>query len=272
MTRRTFEGLALAAGFLATAARAAQGGQVIDSTVDIKTADGICDAAFLHPATGSYPGVVIWTDIVGLRPAFRDLGKRLAAEGYAVLVPNPFYRRARAPVFDSTLDMRNPVPQAMPFVATIAAAGAVERDAVAFAAFFDSQPAVSKAKKFAAIGYCMGGSLAMRTAATLSDRLGAGASFHGGGLVTEMPNSPHLLASKIKSPFYFAVAASDDREQPDAKTRLKAAFDAAHVPVEIEVYPGTLHAWCVSDTVNYDRPAAERAWGKLSALCRQSLA
>ena len=273
MTRRSFTVLSLAAGLMAnTSARAAQGMQVTETNVQIKTADGMCDAAFFHPATGSHPAVLVWTDIMGLRPAYRDLGKRLAAEGYAVLVPNPFYRKAKAPVFDAPLKFPDDLPKVMPFVATINAPGAAEGDTAAFVAFLDSQASVNKAKKIGVHGYCMGGPLSMRTAAAIPDRIGAGASFHGGGLATDKPDSPHLLVPKMKARFYFGVAENDDKEEPDVKDKLKAAFDAAKVPVEIEVYPGTLHGWCVPGSPVYNMEAAERAWSKLLALYKQGVA
>ena len=273
MTRRSFAFLSLAAGLAAaTTARAAQGMQVNESIVQIKTKDGMCDASFAHPATGSYPGVIVWTDILGLRPQFRDLAKRLAAEGYAVLVPNPFYRKGKAPVFDGPLNLPADFPKVMPIVATINAPGAVESDSTAFVAFLDSQPSVSKAKKIGVHGYCMGGSLAMRTAATLGDRAGAGATFHASRLVTDQPNSPHLLVPKIKSRFYFGVAESDDKEEVGAKEKLKAAFDAVKVPAEVELYPGTEHGWCIPGTPNYNMAAAERAWAKLVSFYKQGIA
>ena len=283
MSRRGFAALTLAAGLAATTARAAQAMPVVETDVTIKTADGDCQAAFIHPAMGAYPGVIIWPDAFGLRPAMRDFGKRLAAEGYSVLVPNPFYRVAqKTPVIadTSTFNFANPADMAklQPMMASIGAPGAAEKDAVAFVAFLDAQPQVNKAKKIGTQGYCMGGPLTMRTAATIPNRIGAGGSFHGGGLVTDMPTSPHLLVPKIKAKFYFGIAANDDMRQPDAKDKLKAAFAAAKVPAEIEVYGGTQHGWCVPDMPAqpgmpvYSKPDAERAWAKLTALYKTALA
>ena len=205
----------------------------------IKMPDGTCDAAFIHPPSGSHPGVLIWADAFGLRPAMRDIGKRIAAEGYSVLVPNPFYRVAKAPVFDnpSSFDFQNQADMAKlkPLMASVNAPGAAEKDAIAYIAFLDAQSQINKAKKIGTQGYCMGGPLVVKTAAALQDRVGAGASFHGGGLVTDKPDSPHLLAPKIKARMYFGIASSDDQRQPDAKDKLREAFAAARVPASAAV-------------------------------------
>jgi carboxymethylenebutenolidase len=213
----------------------------------------------------------------------RDIGKRLAAEGYAVLVPNPFYRIAKAPVIDdpSSFNFQNPTDRAKltPLMESINAPGAAEKDAVTFIAFLDAQPQVNTAKKIGTQGYCMGGRLVMRTAAAVPERVGAGASFHGGGLVTNNPDSPHLLAPKIKAKMYFGIAANDDMQQPDAKDKLREAFAAAQNPAEIEVYTQAQHGWCVPDMPKqangepiYNKPDAERAWSKLVALYKAALA
>jgi carboxymethylenebutenolidase len=211
----------------------------------------------------------------------RDIGKRIAAEGYSVLVPNPFYRTAKAPVFDfSTFNFQNQADMAkmQQMTGPVNAPGAAERDAVAYIAFLDAQSQVDKSKKIGTQGYCMGGALVVKTAATVPDRIGAGGSFHGGGLVTDRPDSPHLLAPKIKARMYFGVASNDDQRQPDAKDTLREAFAAAKVPAEIEVYVGALHGWCVADMPLqngksiYSKPDAERAWGKLVALYKTALA
>ncbi len=281
LARRDFVALSMTAGLAATAGPAAAALEVIETNVEIKTPDGTCDAAFIHPKTGSYPGVLIWPDAFGLRPAMRDIGKRLAAEGYSVLVPNPFYRVSKAPFTDAShFNFQNPDDMAKlrPLMASVNAPGNGEKDAAAYVGFLDAQKEVNKAKKIGTQGYCMGGALVVRTAATLPDRIGAGASFHGGGLVTDKPDSPHLLAPKIKARMYFGVASNDDARQPDAKDKLKEAFAAAKVPAEIEVYAGALHGWCVPDmpTQNgkpiYNKPDAERAWGKLIALYKASIA
>ena len=284
LSRREFGAVSIAAGLAAstggTVAEAAER-PLTETEVTVKTPDGNCDAVFIHPSTGSYPGVLIWPDAFGLRPAMRQFARRIAAEGYSVLVPNPFYRTAKAPVFDnpSAFDFTNPADTAKlpPLTGPLNAPGAAEKDAVAYVAFLDAQKEVDKTKKIGTQGYCMGGPLVVKTAAAIPDRIGAGASFHGGGLVTENPNSPHLLAPKIKARMYFGIAANDDMRQPDAKDKLKAAFAAAKVPAEIEVY-GSLHGWCVPDMPLqagkpiYDMPDAERAWGKLVALYKTALA
>ena len=283
LSRRDFVTLSVAAG-LAVAAGSASGAElpVVETNVQVTTPDGVCDAAFIHPSSGSHPGVLIWADAFGLRPSMRDIGKRIAAEGYSVLVPNPFYRVAKAPVIQDTasFSFQNPADMAklQPLMASINAAGAAEKDAVAFVAFLDAQAAVNKAKKLGTQGYCMGGPLVVRTAAAVPDRIGAGASFHGGGLVNDTPRSPHLLAPKIKARMYFAIASNDDARQPDAKDKLREAFAAAKVPAEIEVYAGALHGWCVPDmplqngNPIYNKPDAERAWTKLVALYKAALA
>jgi carboxymethylenebutenolidase len=282
IARRDLVGLSLAAGLAATAGSAAPAGlDVVETNVEIKTPDGTCDAAFIHPKTGSHAGVLIWPDAFGLRPSMREIAKRIAAEGYSVLVPNPFYRVAKAPFSDaSNFNFQNPDDMAKlrPLMASVNAPGNAEKDAVAYVAFLDAQKGVNKAKKIGTQGYCMGGPLVVKTAAALPDRIGAGASFHGGGLVTEKPDSPHLLASKIKARMYFGIASNDDMRQPDAKDKLREAFAAAKVPAEIEVYPGALHGWCVPDMPLqngkpiYSKPDAERAWGKLVALYKAALA
>ena len=217
----------------------------------------------------------MWHDSPGLRPVIRDLGKRIAAEGYSVVVPNLFYRTAKAPVFDESFDYaNNPADRERyrQITAPFFAPGAAERDALAYVAFLDAQPQVNKKKKIGTHGYCLGGPYVMKTAAALPDRVGAGASFHGGFLVTDKPNSPHLLAGKIKARLYFAIASDDDKREPDVKNTLKAAFAAGHVRAEIEVYPNALHGWCVPDSKAADnRVDAERAWGKLVALYRRAL-
>jgi carboxymethylenebutenolidase len=280
--RRDFVALSVATGLAATAGSAAAAGlEVVETNVEIKTPDGTCDAAFIHPKTGSHPGVLIWPDAFGLRPSMREMAKRLAAEGYSVLVPNPFYRVSKAPFSDaSNFNFQNPTDRAKltPLMASVNAPGNAEKDAVAYVAFLDSQKEVNKAKKIGTQGYCMGGPLVVKTAAALPNRIGAGASFHGGGLVTDQPSSPHLLASKIKARMYFGIASNDDMSQPDAKDKLKESFAAAKVPAEIEVYSGALHGWCVSDMPMqngapiYNKPDAERAWGKLVALYNAGLA
>jgi carboxymethylenebutenolidase len=279
--RRDFVALSVTAGLAATAGSASAALEVVETNVEIKTPDGTCDAAFIHPKSGAHPGVVIWPDAFGLRPAMRDIGKRLAGEGYSVLVPNPFYRVAKDPFKDaSNFSFQNQADMAKlrPLMASVNAPGNPEKDAAAYVAFLDAQKEADKTKKIGTQGYCMGGPLVVRTAASQPDRIGAGASFHGGGLVTDQPSSPHLLAPKIKGRMYIAIAANDDARQPDAKDKLKEAFANAKVPAEIEVYPGAQHGWCVPDMPSqngapiYSKPDAERAWAKLLALYKTALA
>ena len=278
--RRDFVALSVTVGLAATVGPAEAAVDVVESDVEIHTPDGMCDAAFLRPKSGSHAGVLLWPDAFGLRPAMRDMAKRLAADGYSVVVPNPFYRVSKAPFTDgSHFDFQNPAEMAKlrPLMASVSAPGNAEKDAAAYVAFLDAQKEVDQRKKIGTQGYCMGGPLVVRTAAALPERIGAGASFHGGGLVTDRPDSPHLLAPKIKARMYFGIAANDDAKQPDAKDKLKEAFAAAKVPAEVEVYPGTLHGWCVPDMPMqngapiYNKTDAERAWGKLLALYKAQL-
>ncbi len=282
VARRDFVALSVATGVaVATATASAAGLPVVETNVEVKTPDGVCDAAFIHPMSGSHPGVLLWPDAFGLRPSMREMAKRLAAEGYSVLVPNPFYRISKAPFTDaSTFNFANPddMKKLGPLMGSVNAPGNAEKDAVAYVAFLDAQKEVNKSKKIGTQGYCMGGPLVVKTAAALPNRIGAGGSFHGGGLVTDKPDSPHLLAPKIKARMYFGIASNDDMRQPDAKDKLKEAFTAAKVPVEIEVYSGSLHGWCVPDmpvqngAPIYNKPDAERAWAKLLALYKAGIA
>jgi len=280
LSRRDFVAMGIAAGIVA-AAGAASGADmpVTEKDVEIKTPDGTCNAAFIHPTAGSHPGVIVWADAFGLRPVMRQIGRRLAAEGYTVLVPNPYYRVTKDPMFNtSTFNFGDTADRAKltPLMGSINAAGAAEKDAAAFVAWLDQQKEVNTTKKIGTQGYCMGGPLVMRTAAT-SARIGAVGSFHGGGLVTDQPSSPHLLAPKIHARLYLGIAKNDDARQPDAKDKLREAFAAAHLDAKIEVY-GADHGWCISDMPLaagmpiYNKPEAERAWGELLALYKAALA
>lgn len=282
-TRREFVAASAAIGLAATAGvSVAADASVIERDVEIPTADGKCDAALFCPASGTHPGVLVWTDIFGLRPAFRGMGRRLAARGYTVLVPNPFYRTGRAPLVAnaSTFDFANPADRAKLEVWTkpLKQSGPIERDAEAYAAFLDAQPQVDRARKLGTQGYCWGGPPVFRTAAHLGDRVAAAATFHGGGLVTDEPDSPYLLARDIKARMYVAIAASDAAKQPDAKDKLREAFAAAHTQAQVVVYVGTQHGWCVPDMPlhdgkpTYNRPEAERAWSHLLELYHSALA
>jgi carboxymethylenebutenolidase len=248
---------------------------VIERDVEVPTPDGVCDAVFMYPETGSHPGVLIWHDSGGLRPAFRGLGRRIAAEGYSVLVPNLFYRAAKAPVFDRSLNpLENPADRETyrRAVAPFLAPGAAEKDASAYVSFLGAQRQVDRNRKIGTHGYCLGGPYILKTAAAMPDRVGAGASFHGGFLVTEKPDSPHLLAPRINGRLYFAIASDDDEREPEVKNRLKEAFAAANVPAEVEVYPNALHGFCVPDSkAANNKQDAEHAWSKLVALYKLTL-
>ena len=283
LSRRDFVALSLAAGLAAAAGEKLASAAELPvqvTNVDVKTPDGTCDAMFIHPTTGSHPAVIIWPDAFGLRPAMVDMGKRIAADGYSVLVPNPYYRMAKAPGIEMAgFNFQNQADMAKlrPLMGSIGATGAAEKDAAAFVAFLDAQKQVNAAKKIGTQGYCMGGPLVFRTMAAVPNRLGAGGSFHGGGLVTDQPTSPHLMIPKMKGRLYVAVASNDDSRQPDAKDKLKDAFTAANVPAEIDVYK-SLHGWCVpdmpaaADSPIYNKPEAEKAWAKLVALYKTALA
>ncbi len=283
VSRRDFTALGAAAGLAAGVGSTSAAEAVTETDVIIKTPDGVCDAAFIHPATGSHAGVIIWTDIFGLRPSFRDLGKRVAAQGYCVLIPNPFYRTAKSPVVvdASNFNFVDPASRAKTaeWTGPINQPGAIERDSTTYVTWLDAQPQVNKSKKMGTQGYCMGGPLVFKTTASNPERVGAGATFHGGGLVTDKPNSPHLLIPKMHSRMYIAIAASDDTKQPDAKDTLKSSFAAAEVPAEVVVYKGTFHGWTVRDmpkqadgTPTYNPPEAERAFDALLALYKDSIA
>jgi carboxymethylenebutenolidase len=272
VSRRTF-GL-MAAGAAAGGAGAVHAATaVVETDVDIKTPDGVADAALYVPAgKGKWPAVLIWPDVVSLRPAFREMGRRLAAQGYVVLVPNLYYRVKRAPVVESGFNFSNPDDRAKitPMRATVTPEGTL-RDAVAYLAFLDARPQTSRTKKAGVQGYCMGGPLAVRTAAAVPGRIGAVASFHGGGLYTDKPDSPHLLLAKTKAEYLICVAENDDKQDPTVKDKFKAALDAAGRPSKVEVYAGAAHGWTVKGSEVYNEPQAERAWAELLALYKRTL-
>ena len=273
LTRREFGTLSAGAGLAALLPRAADAQAVTEQDVEVTTPDGVADCFFVHPASGTHPGVLIWPDILGLRPAFRQMGRRLAESGYSVLVVNPFYRSARSPVVPEGAsfqdeDTRNTV---IPLARALNADTHVS-DARAFVDFLDAQEAVDPDRRMGTTGYCMGGPITMRTAWARADRVGAGASFHGGGLVTDQPNSPHLLVAEMDAHYLFAIAENDDMEDPEAKNVLRETFDAAGLPAEIEVYEGALHGWCPPDSAVYNEAQAERAWSRLLVLFETALA
>ena len=273
LSRRELGTLALGAGVAFALPRVANAVETTESEVEIKTPDGTADAYLVHPAAGRHPGVLIWPDIFGLRPAFRQMGKRLAEAGYTVLVVNPFYRTKKAPTAPEHADFNDPETRKMlmDLHATLGPATA-KTDAQALIPWIDKQAAVDAGRKAGTTGYCMGGPLVFETAAAMADRVGAAATFHGGGLVTDQPESPHLLIPKLKAHFLIAIAENDDQKQPDAKNTLRDSFAKAGLPAEIEVYAGTLHGWCPPDSAVYNAPQAEKAWERLMALFKEALA
>ena len=272
LSRRELGTLALGAGLAFALPRVANAMDTTETEVEIKTPDGTADAYLVHPAAGKHPGVLIWPDIFGLRPAFKQMGKRLAEAGYSVLVVNPFYRTKKAPTAPEKADFNDPATRDMLYglKATLSPATA-RTDAAAFITWLDAQAAVDTKRKVGTTGYCMSGPIAFETAAARADRIGAVATFHGGGLVTDQPESPHLLIPKMKAHFLIAIAENDDQKQPDAKNTLRESFAKAGLPAEIEVYAGTLHGWCPPDSAVYNAPQAEKAWGRLSALFKEAL-
>jgi carboxymethylenebutenolidase len=268
VTRRQFGGI-VAAGIAMSLPAVANAVTVTDGDVTITTPDGQADAYFVHPSTGDAAGVLMWPDIFGLRPAFRQMAKRLAESGYSVLVVNPFYRTKKAPT--APQGTQTPFTEVRPMAAALSETTHMT-DAKAFIAWLDQQQSVSKTRKIGTQGYCMGGPIAFRTAAAVPARVGAVASFHGGGLVTDQPNSPHLQAATSKAQFLVAIAANDDERSPTDKEKLKETFDKAHLEAEIEVYAGAAHGWCPPDSSVYNEPQAEKAWSRLLALYGKALA
>ena len=268
VTRRQF-GVLLGAGVAMMLPRAVNAVAVTEADVTVTTPDGTADCYFVHPASGTAAGVLLWPDIFGLRPAMRQMGKRLAESGYSVLVVNPFYRVKKAPTADN--GAATPIPQLMPLAQALNETTQMT-DAKAFIGWLDQQSSVAKNRKIGTQGYCMGGPIAFRTAAAVPDRVGAVASFHGGGLVTPTPNSPHLQAAKTKAQLLIAIAANDDQRSPNDKTVLKETFEKANLPAEIEVYTGAAHGWCPPDSGVYNEPQAEKAWTRLLALYGKALA
>ena len=265
VTRKQF-GMMLGAGVAMLLPQVANAVAVTESEVTVTTPDGMADCYFVHPSSGTAPGVLVWPDIFGLRPAFRQMGKRLAESGYSVLVVNPFYRVKKAPTAEQ--GAATPIPQLLPLAQALNETTQMT-DAKAFIAWLDKQKPVAKNRKIGTQGYCMGGPIAFRTSAAVPDRVGAVASFHGGGLVTDMPNSPHLQASKTKAQFLICIAANDDMRSPNEKNVLKETFGTR---AEIEVYTGAAHGWCPPDTQVYNEPQAEKAWSRLLVLYGKALA
>jgi carboxymethylenebutenolidase len=266
VTRRQF-GALLGAGMAMLLPEVVNAVAVTESDVTVTTPDGTADCYFVRPASGTAPGVLVWPDIFGLRPAFRQMGKRLAESGYAVLVVNPFYRVKKAPTAEA--GAKTPIADVRPLAQGLNETTQMT-DAKAFIAWLDQQPSVARNRKIGTQGYCMGGPIAFRTAAAVPDRIGAVASFHGGGLATDMPNSPHLQAAKTKAQFLIEIAENDDKRSPEEKNVLKDTFAKAKLPTEIEVYPAA-HGWCPPDSQVYNEAQAEKAWSRLLALYGKAL-
>lgn len=273
VSRRQFSRLTAGTALAMLLPRVANAAEVTESDVNVMTPDGSADCYFVHPASGKHAGVIIWPDILGLRPAFRMMGKRLAESGYSVLVVNPFYRQAKAPVVPDGASFQDEAVRNTVFpLARALTAETNMTDAKAFVAFLDAQGAVDTSRKIGTMGYCMGGPIVMRTAAAAPGRVGAGASFHGGALATDAPDSPHLLIPQMKARFLFAIAENDDQREPKVKDVLKEAYAKAGLDAEIEVYQGTLHGWCPPDSAVYNEAQAEHAWNRLLALFDKALA
>jgi carboxymethylenebutenolidase len=273
VSRRQFGALALGAGLAMALPRLADAAETKGVDVEIKTPDGTCDAYFVSPVKGKHPAVLTWPDIFGLRPASKEMATRLAGSGYSVLVINPFYRTSKAPTAPEHPDFNDPATrQALMTLAGTLSPATAATDATAFIAFLDAQPSVDKKKKMGTTGYCMGGPFVFRTAAAYADRIGAAATFHGGGLVTDKPESPHLLIPQMKAQYLVAIAENDDTRQPEAKTVLKDAFAKANLSAEVEVYAGAQHGWCPPDSAVYNHDQAEKAWSRQLALFSKALA
>lgn len=271
VSRRTFGLMAAALTGVATVARADE--TVEEKDVEIKTPDGVTDAALFYPkGKGKWPAVIVWPDVMSLRPVFRDMGRRLAAAGYVVLVPNLYYRVKKAPVVEGAFNFANPDDRAKltPLRASVTPAGTF-KDAEAYVAFLDAQPQTNKAKKIGVQGYCMGGPLSFRTAGAAPGRIGAVATFHGGGLITGDADSPHLLIPKTHADYLIEIADNDDQKEPDVKDKLKAAFAEAKRPAQVEVFAGCAHGWTVKGSQVYNEEGAERAWSNLLALYKKAL-
>ncbi len=267
VTRRQF-GMLLSAGMAMMLPAVVNAAEVEESEVTIDTPDGKADCYFVRPAKGTAPAIIIWPDIFGLRPAFKKMGKRLAESGYSVLVVNPFYRSKKAA--DMVGGTTVPIAELRPLASALNETTATT-DAKAFIEWLDKQPSVSKKKKIGTQGYCMGGSIAFRTAAAVPSRVGAVASFHGGGLVNDKPTSPHQTALTTKAHYLIAIAENDDKRSPKDKDVLKETFEKAVMHAEIEVYTGAAHGWCPPDSAVYNEPLAEKAWARLLELYKKAL-
>jgi len=275
LTRRDFNLMAGGAAISMTFAGCAPGEPaegIVEADVMIETPDGICDAYFAHPAKGKHAAVLIWPDIVSLRPAFKMMAKRLAGDGYSALVINPYYRQTKAPLVEVGETFRTPGirERIVPFARALSQE-TNRTDTSSFVDWLDAQASVDTSRKIGTTGYCMGGPMTMIAAAHRPDRIGAGASFHGGGLETDKPDSPHLLIPKMNADYLIAVAANDDERDPESKNILAKAFAATDNKAEIEVYEGAQHGWCPPDSAVYNEAMAEKAWARKLALFEGSL-
>ncbi len=272
MNRRQFGALGVGASVIAMLPRAANAAEVSESEVTIKTPDGNCDAHFVHPKTGAHAAILVWPDIFGLRDPFRQMSKRLAEYGYSVLTVNPFYRTQKAPTAPPNPNFQDPATREALFklAGTLNATTHVT-DTKAFVAWLDDQKQVDKNKKIGTEGYCMGGPMVLRAAATRADRIGAAATFHGGGLTTKNPDSPHLGIAQSKASYLIAIAENDDKSDPTSKDILRKTFDDAKRPAEIEVYAAQ-HGWCAIDSAVYKKDQAEKAWARKIELYKKALA
>lgn len=270
-TRRRLGALAASATLIAALPRAAHAAAVTDSDIMVKTPDGEAEAYIVHPSTGKAPAVIMWVDILGLRPVYRQLAQRLAEEGYTVIAPNPYYRVTKLPAFPADLDMSSAA--GMERRAKLRATVVAETqtiDGTAFTAFLEKHASVDASKKMGTVGYCMGGAYTMFTAAARPDRIGAVATFHGTRLVTDQASSPHLAIAKMKAAGLFCIAQDDDKATPNAKDELRAAFAASKGAAEIEVYPA-MHGWCTPGSDAYNQAQAEKAWSRMLALFKTAL-
>lgn len=267
-TRRDFGTWAASAGLLAALPSVANAVAVTEREVSITTPDGVCDAYFVAPSSGTAPAVLVWPDVFGLRPAFRQMGRRLAESGYSVLVVNPFYRQKKAPT--AAQGGQTPIEEVRPLMQALTPAMHLS-DGKTFVTWLDTQPQVDKTKKIGTTGYCMGGPIAVRTATVAPDRVGAVASFHGAAMVTAAPDSPHRLVGQTQARYLIAIAENDDTKEPEAKNSLRAALESAKRPAEVEVYPAA-HGWCPPDSRVYDATQADRAWARLLATLNSGLA
>jgi carboxymethylenebutenolidase len=273
MTRREFGVLSVGVGVSMLWPELASAAEVVGQDVVVETPDGRADGFFVHPPSGAHPGVLLWPDAFGLRPAMKRMAERLAGSGYSVLAVNPYYRTAKAPILPEGADFADPDTREtiLSMMGTLSPETHA-RDAKAFVDWLDAQPSVDRSRRMGTMGYCMGGPITMRTAAARPDRVGAAASFHGGRLVTDDADSPHLLVPKMKVSYLFAIAEDDDEREPETKKVLRETFAKNGLSAEIEVYEGTLHGWCPPDSRVYDEAQAERAWSRLLALFESTLA